>query len=145
MMTMAQLEARIESDLQRIGYSLKDKTISSQFWLSETLGTRAPGSYAYVAEDGIHYVGIGDRGAIEAHDVYADLAEFLYQWYSAIVRCIAYHYACQQRTPGQDIRRLLFARELELLKQLGENYYQRKKAEIDQILIDAPYNDASLS
>ena len=143
MMTMAQLEARIESDLQRIGYSLKDKVISSQFWLSETLGTRAPGSYAYVADDGIHYVGIGDRGAIEAHDVYADLAEFLYQWYSAIVRCIAYNYACQQRTPGQDIRRLLFARELELLKQLGENYYQRKKAEIDQILIDAPYHDRS--
>ena len=145
MMTMAQLEARIESDLQRIGYSLKDKTISSQFWLSETLGTRAPGSYAYVADDGIHYVCIGDRGERRGHDVYADLAEFLYRWYSAIVWLIAYKYACQQRTPGQDIRRLLFARELELLKQLGENYYQRKKAEIDQILIDAPYNDASLS
>ena len=143
MMTMAQLEARIESDLQRIGYSLKDKTISSQFWLSETLGTRAPGSYAYVADDGIHYVGIGDRGAIEAHDVYADLAEFLYRWYSAIVWLIADKYACQQRTPGQDIRRLLFARELELLKQLEESYYQRKKAEIDQILIDAPYHDRS--
>lgn len=141
MMTMAQLEAIIENDLHRIGYSLKDKTISSQFWLSETLGTRAPGSYAYVADDGIHYVGIGDRGERRGHDVYADLAEFLYQWYSAIVRIIAYNYACQQRTPGQDIRRLWHARELELLKQLGENYYQRKKAEIDQILIDAPYHD----
>ena len=143
MMTMAQLEARIESDLQRIGYSLKDKTISSQFWLSETLGTRAPGSYAYVADDGIHYVGIGDRGERRGHDVYADLAEFLYRWYSAIVWLIADKYACQQRTPGQDIRRLLFARELELLKQLEESYYQRKKAEIDQILIDAPYHDRS--
>ena len=143
MMTMAQLEAIIENDLHRIGYSLKEKTISSQFWLSETLGIRAPGSYAYVADDGIHYVGIGDRGAIEAHEVYADLAEFLYRWYSAIVWLVAYKYACQQRTPGQDIRRLLFARELELLKQLGENYYQRKKAEIDQILIDAPYHDRS--
>lgn len=127
MMTMAQLEARIESDLQRIGYSLKDKTISSQFWLSETLGTRAPGSYAYVAEDGIHYVGIGDRGERRGHDVYTDLAEFLEQWYSAIVRCIAYHYACQQRTPGQDIRRLWHARELELLKQLGETIIRGKK------------------
>lgn len=143
MMTMAQLEAIIENDLHRIGYSLKDKAISSRFRLSETLGIRAAGSYAYVAEDGIHYVGIGDRGERRGHDVYADLAEFLEQWYSAIVGLIAYDYAYQQSAPGQDIRRLWHARELELLKQLGENYYQRRKAEIDQILIDAPYHDRS--
>ena len=141
MMNMRQLEEIIENDLRKIDVSLKDKKIRSVFFLSEPLGFRAPGSYLYIVNDEFHCVSIGDRGAIEAHEVYTNKTECLFRVYWFITTMISIDYASQNRTPGKDWRRIMFQKHLELLKRIGEVYFQKGQIEINKILANAPYSD----
>ena len=59
--------------------------------------------------------------------------------------CRAFGLACawelRHRVPGQDFRRLLFARELALLAEARSEWASRKAKEIAGILAAHPYDD----
>ena len=56
---------------------------------------------------------------------------------------LAIEYASINQKAGQDWRRALFPKQLELLQILGESYYTKGKHKIEEVLKNNPYNDTS--
>ena len=46
-----------------------------------------------------------------------------------------------KRNENIDFRRLLFDKQLELLKNIDEIYYNKRMEEIEEILLNSPYKD----
>ena len=53
-------------------------------------------------------------------------------------------YAKEHMKSGEDWRRLMFRKQLELLKNLGEEYHMRGQKAIKNILQENPYDDTFL-
>ena len=60
-----------------------------------------------------------------------------------ITHYIAGQYELDHRLPNQDSRRILFAKQLELLAAIHPDYAAWRKAEIDTILQQHPYRDSA--
>ena len=89
---------------------------------------------------GYHYV-VWERGNEDERRTTEDLHELLYWLMKGITFEMACDYELQHRIPNQDFRRLLFKTQLDLLKKLDVDFYNRKKDEIRQILLQNPYDD----
>lgn len=98
------------------------------------------GTYVYSDEIGYHFV-FTERGKISLHKITDDLFEISYWIYADQIFKMSLKYATKHRKNNQDFRRVLFAREIELLSEIGENYKKRGEIAIDEILKIAPYND----
>lgn len=64
-------------------------------------------------------------------------------WYAieTIFFPVVLNYAQMRRIPGQDIRRIIFQKRLDIYLLFGSVFYERKKEEIDNILEKNPFND----
>jgi len=107
----------------------------------------AIGRAAYDAEPQIevddneyHFV-VVERGKETARLVFRDRADILYVIFSGVTFRMAGSYELEHRVPGQDSRRLLFARQLELMRQLDPSWATKTEAEIAEILRQNPYVD----
>jgi hypothetical protein len=67
--------------------------------------------------------------------------ELLYWLIKAVVFEIASDFELKNRIKGQSFRRLLFAKEIELIGKLKSEWAERRKSEIDRILVSSPYDD----
>ncbi len=104
-------------------------------------GRYEPGIYVY-EEDGIYYyIEVGDRGGIAAELKTEKIEDLLYKLYSGITFNVAIKYAMVNKERNKDWRRVLFSKQLELLRELGEMYYIRRWEEINIILEESPYKD----
>jgi len=54
---------------------------------------------------------------------------------------MACSYELKHRDEGRDCRRIIFAKELELMEKLGRDWHARSAARIAGILADHPYVD----
>lgn len=105
-------------------------------------GKYEPGIYLY-EEDGIYnYIEVGDRGGIAAKLKTESIEDVLYKLYSGITFNVAIKYAMVNKERNKDWRRVLFSKQLELLRGLGEIYYIRRCEEINIIIKESPYKDA---
>ena len=50
-------------------------------------------------------------------------------------------YEVENRVNNQDYRRIMFEKQLELMKCISIKYYQRLKMELEEVLKKYPYND----
>ena len=92
----------------------------------------ASGSYSYViTERGIEY----ERRVTQIRH------EILYWLTSDAVFTIACQFERNNRIPGQDVRRLIFAKELDLLSLVNPAWAERKNRELETILAKHPYVD----
>ncbi|MBH5329812.1 hypothetical protein H9Q10_09040 [Eikenella sp. S3360] len=94
--------------------------------------TAAHGSYRYI---------IAERGRILRDDRSTSLHRFLYYPLQDITHQAACRHELEHRQPNQDFRRILFAKQLELLAKIHPDYAARRQAEIDTILRQHPYRD----
>lgn len=69
--------------------------------------------------------------------------ELLYWLASDMVFSLAGYYEFHHRQPGSDSRRLMFAREIDLMGRIKPAWKDRKQAEIYLILEQHPYQDAN--
>lgn len=97
------------------------------------------GSYCYADYKGYHSSTM-ERGKI-CDNVTTDLSEITYGIIENNIFNIAVNYERMHRVEGQDNRRLLFEKFLELLKLVGEEYANRYILEIEEVLKEAPFND----
>ena len=93
-----------------------------------------------VDSNGYHYV-IAERGQeLERHTT-PDIDELLYYTFRWITFELAVKYELDHRIQGQDIRRVLFAYQQDLLSQLSPAWGERRKHEQEQIVQKHPFND----
>ena len=104
-------------------------------------GGYEPGNYVYEDNGLYHYVGVGDRGDIEISKESKNVDEVLYEIYSDITFKEATKYAMINRKKGKDWRRILFAKQLEMLRIIGNRFYIKRSNAIQEILKSNPYND----
>jgi len=102
-----------------------------------------PGSFCY--SDGKHYYygSVGDFGAITS-EKFDDLFDPAYrifknQTFKIGIKYLGKYLATNEKP--QDTRRIVFPKEVELLRLIGEEYAQRREKEIEEILKKAPYRD----
>jgi hypothetical protein len=67
--------------------------------------------------------------------------DILYWIYKDATFEIACKWEMVNRVSGQDSRRLIFSKQLELLKIIGDEYALRMEKEIEAILLNHPFND----
>jgi hypothetical protein len=102
---------------------------------------RHDGSPHVEASDGeLSYV-VAERGAEFERRTTTSQDELLYWLTSDVVFSLAVDYEPNHREPGRDCRRIMFARELELMGRINPAWRARKEAEITDILVRHPYRD----
>jgi hypothetical protein len=67
--------------------------------------------------------------------------ELLYWLMDDVTTSIALEFELKNRIPGQDSRRQLFAKNLELLGKLSPEWARRKESEYAQVLSRSPFRD----
>lgn len=87
-----------------------------------------------------HYV-ITERGEELERRRTTDSDELLYWMTSGITRKMASDWELAHRVEGEDSRRLLFQRDIDLLSRINAGWAERKKAEYDEVLEANPYFD----
>lgn len=107
---------------------------------SEKLPINFEGIYVYSDDGGYHYASI-ERGMMNMHRITDNLFEISYWIYSHITFWMSVNFERNNRIDNQDARRLIFKKRLELLSLVGENYRKRGEIDIDETLINNPYND----
>jgi hypothetical protein len=94
------------------------------------------GGYRYVyTERGIEY---DERITDEPEDI-------LYWLYQDATFAMALVWELNNRITGRDSRRLIFSKQLELLRVIGEKYALRREKEMETILLAHPFNDGGLA
>jgi hypothetical protein len=71
-----------------------------------------------------------------------DADELLYWLLESVTFTLAGDFEVNHRVPGQDCRRLLFAKQVELLQGLDPAWGQRRMREHDRILHEHPFRDS---
>lgn len=104
-------------------------------------GGYEPGTYVYEKNGVYHYIGVGDRGGVDDEIKTSNIDDILYKIYSTITFNEAVKFAMMNREKDKDWRRVLFKKQLELLRGIGEIYYNRRSEEIETILLTSPYKD----
>ena len=97
---------------------------------------------AHVEQDGdtFCYV-VTERGQELERRRTTDVEELLFWLASDLTWAMAIDYEISHRIPGQDFRRLLFQKHLELLAELSPKWSQSKGAEYERVLADHPFCD----
>ena len=70
-----------------------------------------------------------------------DLDELLYWIFEGIAFSIASRYELAHRRDGEDSRRQLFSKQVEILASLSDRWGARRRREHDRILVDHPFVD----
>jgi hypothetical protein len=102
---------------------------------------RHDGSAHVELRDGCYHYVVTERDSELERRVATDENEILYWLASDLVFDLACDFELRNRTPGQDTRRLLFEKEVELLSSLDSAWAKRKREETAGILKLHPYDD----
>jgi hypothetical protein len=135
-MTTEELKKIIELELKMIPNECQ---VDAPFFEKNT--ERSPeGTYVFSDSQGYHYV-YSERGSESIHKITDDTFEIRYWVVSPIVFTIAGFFERQNRIQGEDIRRLLFEKALEVMSTIGTSYRKRTEIYIDEVLKLHPYVD----
>jgi hypothetical protein len=97
-------------------------------------------SYIQIKGDTFSYI-IEERGCIFEERKTSDINTLLYWLMNDVISTIANDYELKHRDASRDSRRILFSKELQLMKSLEQSWYLQKKKEIDNTLANSPYSD----
>jgi hypothetical protein len=123
MQRLGQVVGAADSDLPTIGPSLRDAH-----------------PYVEVDAERYHYV-VNERGVETERLSTPSLDELLYRVACDLTFSIAVAYELRHRVHGQDARRVMFARQVELLHRVSHDWAVRQAAEHEEILSRHPFVD----
>lgn len=98
-------------------------------------------AHVEIADGAFHYVVTGRGSELERRTT-RDRNELLYWLLSAVVFELASASGVRHRIKDQDFRRLLFAKEVEIMGTINREWAERKSEEIRRILSAHPFEDA---
>jgi hypothetical protein len=87
-----------------------------------------------------HFV-VVERGSELRRSSTNDLDELLYWVFSGVASKMASRFELRNRRHGEDFRRQMFSRRLELLNLLSPAWAEKEKARLDEILSRHPFRD----
>jgi hypothetical protein len=93
-----------------------------------------------VGDGQYHYVAV-ERGTEVFRKSTSDLDELLYWIFDGVTFSMACAYELEHRIPGQDFRRLMFSKRVELLTSIDPDMGRRAQEQIAETLRNAPFND----
>jgi hypothetical protein len=116
--------------------------IAATKYLLPTFGKTQDSARPHIETDsrGYHYV-VVERGEELKRETTQDLDELLFHVLQSITFSLACDYECAHRVRGQDSRRLIFKRQIELLSQLSPAWAQRASRRQEHVLQQHPFND----
>ena len=97
--------------------------------------------YIEVDDEGFMYFIISERGTEFSREKFDNIDDFLYRIFSRATFSMACSYELKHRIEGKDCRRIIFAKQEELLGQLNETWRERRYARHQLFLKAAPYDD----
>jgi hypothetical protein len=132
---IAELQQRVRFMASRIGASDRELPIfgSSQY---------DDGPHVEVSPQGMHYV-VFERGQELERITTRDTDELLWHVFKHVTSWLASSFELAHRLPGQDFRRVMFAKQVELLQALSPAWARRESAEHERILANHPFDDRS--
>ncbi|MBC7895400.1 MAG: hypothetical protein H7066_08300, partial [Cytophagaceae bacterium] len=112
--------------------------------LLPTFGRTRDSAYPHIEvnEAGMHWV-VVERGQELERATFQDLGGLLERVLNSITFSMALAWELRHRRAGQDNRRLMFARQLELLRDLSPLWAEREMVAQAETLARHPYDDAS--
>jgi len=96
------------------------------------------GASIHIEESKYCYL-VMERGQIVKKHESENLDEILYHLFSDITFSLAVDYEVRHRNKEEDFRRIMFAKQLELLQKINENYCKKREEQIADILQKHPY------
>lgn len=91
--------------------------------------------------DGLYNYVVVERGQEWTRKATSDLNELLYWIYNSVTFSMASDYELKNRIEDKDARRIMFAKQEELLGILNENWREKQMMEHKQILERYPFDD----
>ena len=131
-LTTEQLREHILQELNKINIS----QINNYYFEKNNAGGRE-GTYVYSDSQGYHYV-YSEKGNESKHKITDNVFDVSFWVIDSVISSLAIDYMRKNIQPGENQRKVIFAKELELLKEIGENYYKAGEIEIDEILKENP-------
>jgi hypothetical protein len=127
----------IEAEVNRLAAK-----VSASGYVLPTYGRTQDGARPHIEVDsrGYHYVVVERGNELQRHTTH-DLDELLYHVFESVTFSLASEYELANRVDGQDCRRLLFARQIELLSSLSPSWAVRESRNHERILQEHPFND----
>jgi len=103
-----------------------------------------PGTYVFSDKEGYHLDMVGDRGGIVENKTFSNIEDLYFELCWQMVSEISTNYASKNRKEGEDWRRIMFSKRIELLNEISEKFALHGKKKIDDILSENPYDDELL-
>jgi hypothetical protein len=91
--------------------------------------------------DGVYYHVVTERGLELERELFTDKDDLLYRLVSDMAFWLAVDYEFKNRVEGQDARRIIFAKCVELMERIGPEWAEKTHAHIAETLIENPYLD----
>jgi len=131
--TLNQIKAEVDKLASQIGAS---------GYILPTYGHSEDGARPHIDVDsrGYHYV-VVERGEEFQRITTNDLDTLLYNIFEHVTFDLACKYELERRVVGQDFRRLMFQRQVELLSMLSPRWGETESQEHEKILQQNPYDD----
>jgi hypothetical protein len=135
MLTLPQLKSEVDRLAEKIGAS---------GYTLPTYGRTEDGARPHIESDsrGYHYV-VVERGQELSRFTTVELDNLLYRVFADVTFDLACEYELAHRIESQDSRRLMFQRQIDLLRTLSHEWVERQSQEHDRILRANPYDDCS--
>jgi hypothetical protein len=92
-------------------------------------------------ENGEYHFITTERGLELERSTTKDKDELLYWMISLSTFWMGVDFEFKNRIEEQDCRRIIFAKQIELMKRVDADWAKRKQKEIEAILAEHPYND----
>lgn len=107
-----------------------------------TYGHSEDAARPHVEVDGpvMQYV-VVERGQELSRETFADVDGLLARIFKDVTFQMASHFELRNRRPNEDARRVLFAKQLELLGRLSPDWAEQQRATLNRVLLEYPFTD----
>lgn len=144
---MDQFETKkVENYIKNLYEKLNDSNISEsnlkplKIFFNNNTPNGIPGDFCYSDGKSFYLGSIGDKGAVTI-DKTNSLFELAYWVFKYFTATIAFEYERSHREVGKDIRRLAFQKQAELMEILGFQFKVKFEKDINELLIEYPFDD----
>lgn len=142
--TTEEMKQEIKMFLKKMNMVVDEKNqinSISDIYFKKAYEDSEPGTYVFSSAEGYHFVVVGDRGGIVEYKISEDIDDIYFDVCESLAFDIAMDYARDHRKGGKDWRRVIFSKQLDLLRQVSDEYYGRGEKMVNEILKESPYND----
>ena len=118
------------------------KKINAPSSFLPTFGRTEDGARPHIEVDnrGFHYV-VVERGNELERKTSSEKDQLFYWIFNSVTFSMACEYELRNRIPNQDFRRLLFKKQIELIRDIKPEYAHKLEIEKRRILENHPYRD----